>query len=172
MKTFISIFIICFGAFVSDSFSSLQYEENELHGGRCTGSAACTACSNCSGCKHCKSGGTCGVCKGSSSGKSSSAPSSKKVKSKYTSGLDHFIENSKTLSKPESRSFAETGSTNNSIVTSRAVSIFEKPSLQSKVIKTVAKNTPLVTISKDDFWYKVKVPEAEKTGFIRKADAQ
>ncbi|MBV8327186.1 hypothetical protein [Chryseobacterium sp.] len=175
MKIFISIFIICFGTFVSDPFSFITPEGKDHHGGRCTGSAYCTACSSCSRCGHCSGGGTCGVCKGSFSGTkaSSKRSSSKKSGSKELSESGYLKSDTKRNSKIPRASIDDLAVTipaNNIVLSNRTVTVFEKPSFQSRTIEIIPKNTPMISILKNGSWYKVKVQKSGKTGYITSND--
>ncbi|UKB79802.1 SH3 domain-containing protein [Chryseobacterium sp. MEBOG07] len=163
MKKLIPFLIVIFTLFLLNSC----FKANDSvggHGGRCTGSAYCTACSNCSGCGHCSSGGTCGVCRGGSSGRSSSSGSSTKSKSKKH-------ESSKAKSTKPPKAFIDEvkvniNSNNRYIAGIEAVNIYEKPSLTSKVITTVSKNTKLTQLSKEGSWYKVLIKSNGKKGYV------
>lgn len=162
MKTFISIFILCIGTLTAGSFS-MSGSESPDHGGRCTGSSSCSACSNCSGCAHCSSGGSCGVCKGDSSGNKSS---SKKSKSTTTNG-SHSTKKKQSYGSPKIRIDEININTNNRYFAGTAITfIYEKPSLSSKIIEKVPKNTELKQLSKQDSWYKVQVGKSGKVGYV------
>ncbi|MGE8527380.1 SH3 domain-containing protein [Chryseobacterium rhizosphaerae] len=163
MKTFVSILLSCLLGFVSDSFSSSKPEKNDYNARRCTGSSTCTACSNCSGCAHCKSGGMCGVCKGNFSGKSKPSVSSKREETK-----NNPRKAPKVFIEDNDLNF----NSNKTIIATRSVSIFEKPSFHSKVIETVSKKIPLITLSKNGSWYKVKVQKSGKTGYVNSSHIQ
>lgn len=168
MKTFISILILCVGTFTADSFS-LSRSGNSDHGRRCTGSASCSACSNCTGCAHCSSGGSCGVCQGGSYEKKSP---SKKSKPK-TSSASHYSNKDKSHASPKIHIDEININTNNRYFAGVAVTnIYEKPSLKSKVIETVPKNTELKQLSNQDSWYKVQVKKSGKIGFIYYKDVK
>lgn len=168
MKTFISILILCIGTFTADSFS-LSRSGNSDHGRRCTGSASCSACSNCTGCAHCSSGGSCGVCSGGSYGKKSS---SKKKKSNPAPD-SHYTQKNKSYNSPKIRIDEININTNNRYFAGVAVTnIYEKPSLKSKVIETVPKNTELKQLSKQDSWYKVEVKKSRKVGYVYYKDVK
>ncbi|GAA5092113.1 hypothetical protein GCM10023210_20570 [Chryseobacterium ginsengisoli] len=44
--------------------------------------------------------------------------------------------------------------------------IYEKPSIKSKVIASVPKNTKLIQLSKLDSWYKVQIKKSGKIGYV------
>lgn len=155
MKTIItSIFSIGLLIFSLFSFSK---PENNGHNGKCTGSAYCSACSNCSRCGHCGSGGTCGVCSGSKS---------------KNNKISDYSKNTKPASRQakkgsQSQNFSNMSKDDSDIITSdRSTNIFEKPSFQSKVIENISKNTKLIQLSKLDSWYKVKIKDSKKIGYI------
>ncbi|RKS96664.1 SH3 domain-containing protein [Chryseobacterium defluvii] len=138
------------------------------HEGRCTGSAYCTACSNCSRCGHCSGGGTCGVCNGGSSGRSTKKSKPKKSKASET---DNF----KSGNSPKSKSdkapsvFINEVNVNTNtryIAGTATTNIYAKPSLKSKIIATVPKNTKLIQLSKQGSWYKVQIKKGGKTGYV------
>lgn len=169
MKTLISFLILIFSLFLLNSC----FKANDSiggHGGRCTGSSYCKACSNCSGCGHCSSGGTCGVCRGGSSGRSSSSgSSSKKSKSKKHESSDSY-KSSKVTSKPPKVFIDEVkvniNSNNRYIAGIESINIYEKPSLKSKLITTIPKNTQLTKLSKEGSWYKVLIKSNGKKGYV------
>lgn len=137
--------------------------ENNGHGGRCTGSEYCTACSSCSRCGHCGAGGTCGVCSGSKSKNNKTSDYSKKIKPKSRQAKNGS----------QSQNFLHISKGDSDMITSdRATNIFEKPSFQSKVIENISKNTKLIQLSKLDSWYKVKIKDSEKTGYIYYRDVK
>jgi len=173
MKTFISIVIICIGTLVSDSFSLSKNVDTD-HGGRCTGSAYCTACSNCSRCGHCSGGGTCGVCGGGSSEKkSSSHRSSKKNKAKKSRESDSYTSKKGKSNKAPSVFVNEININSGRYIAGISVTnIYEKPSLKSKIIEKVPKNSKLIQLSKQAPWYKVKVQKSGKTGFVYYKDVK
>jgi len=137
--------------------------ENNGHGGRCTGSEYCTACSSCSRCGHCGAGGTCGVCSGSKPKINKIYNYSKKTKSTPRQTNDRsWSQNFSNISKDDS----------DMITSDRSTNIFEKPSFQSKVIANISKNTKLIQLSKLDSWYKVKIKDSKKIGYIYYKDVK
>lgn len=169
MKTFISIVIICIGTLVSDSFSLSKNVDTD-HGGRCTGSAPCSACKNCSRCGHCSGGGTCGVCRGGSSEKKSS---SKKSKVKKTKESDSYASKKGKSNKAPSVFVNEININSGRYIAGISVTnVYEKPSLKSKIIEKVPKNSKLIQLSKQTPWYKVKVQKSGKTGFVYHKDVK
>ncbi|WP_292011047.1 SH3 domain-containing protein [Chryseobacterium sp.] len=177
MKTFISILIIIIGGFISNSF--LSSSPSDLHsGGRCTGAANCFACTNCSGCAHCKSGGSCGVCKKTSSKKTNSSesyyrPSNYSPKSKTSSKR---ISKGKSSKAPDvfigDVSVSINSNNNNTVITNTTTKVYQKPSLKSKTLMQVDKNTSLIILSKEGKWYKIKVKKNGVIGFIHQNDIQ
>lgn len=169
MKTFISIVIIFFGVVMSGSFSSTK-EKNSHSGGRCTGSSTCSACSNCSGCTHCAGGGgSCGVCGGGSYKKKSvSRSSSNHKRSKNTTTSPVYLTKKSKTSKPPKIRIDEVNINANSRPTTEIsiIKIYEKPSLQSRVIEKVPENAKLLPVSKQKYWQKVKVQKSGKTGYV------
>ena len=155
MKTvIISIFAIGLLIFSLFSFSK---PENNGHNGKCTGSAYCSACSNCSRCGHCSSGGTCGVCSGSKSKNNKTSDYSKNTK----------LASRQAKKGSQSQNFSNISKDDSDMITSdRSTNIFEKPSFQSKVIENISKNTKLIQLSKLDSWYKVKIKDSKKIGYI------
>lgn len=172
MKKLIPFIILTFILFLLNS--CVKANDNIGHGGRCTGSAYCTACSNCSRCGHCGSGGTCGVCSGSSSGRSSSSGSSyKRTKSKKLKTPDSYSSSkAKSTKTPKVELNVNVNSNNRYLAGTGAVNIYEKPSLQSKIITTVSKNTKLIQLSKEGSWYKVQVKSSGRKGYIFNKDAK
>ncbi|WP_312341402.1 SH3 domain-containing protein [Chryseobacterium binzhouense] len=176
MKTFVSIFIIFFGVLMAGSFTASE-KENLHKGGRCTGSSSCSACSSCSGCAHCADrGGTCGVCSGSSYKKKSFVnPSySKQKKSKTPVSLhSKHSKKSKTTESPKIRIDEVIINTDNKHTsTVSLINIYEKPSLQSKIIEKTSGNAKLIPISIQKYWRKVKVPKSGKTGYVYYKDVK
>lgn len=173
MKTVISILIIFFGVLMADSFSISK--EKSLHsGGRCTGSSSCSACSNCSGCTHCAgSGGTCGICTGNSYRKRLSVnySSSKHKKSKTSISSNIDLSKKNKISKTQKIRIGEVNINRyNSAVS--LINIYEKPSLQSKIIEKTSRDTKLVPISSQKYWKKVKVQKSGKIGYVYYKDVQ
>jgi len=166
MKKLIPIIIITFNLFLLHS--CFKANDNIAYDGRCTGSDYCTACSNCSRCGHCSSGGTCGVCSGSSSGSSSSSgKSSKRSKSKKHKTSDSY--KSPKISSNPPKVFVDKVNvkTNNKYLAGIAITnIYEKPSVKSKIIASVPKNTKLIQLSKLDSWYKVQIKKGGKIGYV------
>jgi uncharacterized protein YgiM (DUF1202 family) len=158
MKKLIPFIIITFSLFLLNS--CIKANDNIGHDGRCTGSAYCSACKNCSGCGHCNSGGTCGVCSGG--GSSESSPKRNKSKKHKTSKIKSnkppkvFIDEVNVNVNSNNRYIAGITTTN----------IYEKPSVKSKVITKVPKNTKLIQLSKKGSWYKVKIKTNGKTGYV------
>ncbi|WP_300349185.1 SH3 domain-containing protein [Chryseobacterium sp.] len=176
MKTFISILIIFFGVLMSGYFSSTK-EKSPHNGERCTGSSNCSACSSCSGCAHCAGmGGSCGVCGGGSYKKKSSAnhSSSKHQKSKTpNTSLSYRSKKSKLSEPPKIRIDEVNIKTDNRYNADVSViKIYEKPSLQSKVIEKVSKTAKLIPVSKQKYWQKVKVQKSGKTGYVYYKDVK
>lgn len=176
MKTVISILIIFFGVLISGSFSSSK-EKSPHNGGRCTGSSNCSACSNCSGCAHCAGGGgSCGVCGGGSYKKKSSAnrSSSKHTKSKTPNTLlSYRSKKSKTSEPPKIRiDEVNINTDKRSIAAVSFINVYEKASLQSKIIEKVSKNENLIPVSKQKYWRKVKVQKSGKTGYVYYKDVK
>ncbi len=176
MKTFISILIIFFGILMSGSFSSTK-EKSSHNGGRCTGSSTCSACSNCSGCAHCAGGGgSCGVCGGGSYKKKSSVShsSSNHKRSKNTTTSPLYLTKKSKTSKPPKIHIDEVNITTKSRSTGEIsiIKIFEKPSLQSRVIEKVSENAKLIPVSKQKYWQKVKVQKSGKTGYVYYKDVK
>lgn len=174
MKTFISIVIICIGAFVSDSFSFSKTTDTD-HGGRCTGSAYCTACSNCSRCGHCSGGGTCGVCGGGSSGNKSSSHRSfpKKSKAKKSRESDSYISKKGKSNKAPSVFVNEININSGRYIAGISVTnVYEKPSLTSRIIEKVPKNSKLIQLSTQAPWYKIKIQKSGKTGYVYYKDVK
>jgi hypothetical protein len=168
MKKLIPFIILTFSLFLLNS--CFKANDNIEHDGRCTGSAYCSACKNCSRCGHCSGGGTCGVCSGDSSGRNSpSGSSSKKSKPKKHKTSETY-KSSKTKSNKPPKVFIDEVNVNiNSpryIAGIATTNIYEKPSIKSKIITVVAKNTKLIQLSKKDSWYKVKVKSTGKTGYV------
>lgn len=145
--------------------SCFKANDNIGHDGRCTGSTYCTACSNCSGCGHCAGGGgSCGVCKGESSGKKSS---SKKDKHKRLGNNDSYSSKRGKSTKAPSVFVNEININSGRYIAGTAITyLYEKPSIQSKIIETVPKNEKLIQLSKQDSWYKVKVQKSGKIGYV------
>jgi len=175
MKTFISIVIICIGALISNPFSPSKTIDSH-HGGRCTGSASCSACSNCSGCGHCAGGGgTCGVCRsGSSENKSSSHRSSpKKSKAKKSRESDSYISKKGKSNKAPSVFVNEININSGRYIAGISVTnVYEKPSLTSKIIEKVPKNSKLIQLSTQAPWYKIKVQKSGQTGYVYYKDVK
>lgn len=175
MKKLIPFIILTIGLFLLHS--CLKANDNIEHGGRCTGSAYCTACSNCSRCGHCSGGGTCGVCRGSSSGRSSSPGSSgKKRKAEKYRSSDSY-QSAKTKSGNPPKVFIDEvnfniNSNNRYIAGIEATKIYEKPSLTSKILATVSKNTRLIQLSKEGAWHKVKIKSSGKQGYVYYKDVK
>lgn len=168
MKKLIPFIIFAFGSFLLNS--CFKANDNIGHDGRCTGSAYCTACSNCSRCGHCSSGGTCGVCGGGSSESYSSGRSStKKRKTKKYTASDYYTSSKTNSSKPQKIIIDEVNvdlSSNRYITGIATTNIYEKPSLNSKVVTRVYKNEKLIPLSKEGLWYKVKVKSSGKKGYV------
>jgi len=158
--------LVLFFGIILITFTSFYFSktENNGHGGRCTGSEYCTACSSCSRCGHCGAGGTCGVCSGN--------------KSKNNRSSDYYSKKTKPASRKakkgnQSQNFSNISKDNSEMITSdRSTNIFEKPSFQSKVIENISKNTKLIQLSKLDSWYKVKIKESGKTGYVYYKDVK
>lgn len=176
MKTFISILIIFFGVLMSCSFSSSK-EKTPHNRGRCTGSSNCSACSNCSGCAHCAGGGgSCGVCGGGSYKKKSPAnrSSSKHIKSKDpNTSLSYRSKKNKTSEPPKIRiDEVNINADKRSIAAVSFINVYEKASLQSKIIEKVSKTENLIPVSKQKYWRKVKVQKSGKTGYVYYKDVK
>jgi len=137
--------------------------ENNGHSGKCTGSEYCTACSSCSRCGHCGAGGTCGVCSGSKSKNNKTSDYSKnKISASRQAKKGNQSQNFSNISKDDF----------DMVTSDRSTNIFEKPSFQSKVIENISKNTKLIQLLKLDSWYKVKIKDSEKIGYIYYKDVK
>jgi uncharacterized protein YgiM (DUF1202 family) len=162
MKKLIPFIIITFSLFLLNS--CFKANDNVGHDGRCTGSAPCSACTTCSRCGHCGVGGTCGACSG---GSSESSPKRNKSK-KHKTSESH--KSSKIKSNKPPKVFIDEVNVNiNSpkyIAGIATTNIYEKPSVKSKVITKVPKNTKLIQLSKKGSWYKVKIQTNGKTGYV------
>jgi hypothetical protein len=159
MQKLIPFIMIIFSLFLLNS--CFKANDNIGHEGRCTGSSSCSACTSCSRCGHCGSGGTCGVCSGSSSGRSSSSGSS----SRRSKPKKH--KKSESYKSPKIYIDEININTNNRYIAGIAtIKIYEKPSIKSKIIATVPKNTKLIQLSKDGFWHKVQVKKGGKPGYV------
>lgn len=165
MQKLIPFIILTFSLFLLNS--CVKANDNIGHEGKCTGSAYCSACTSCSRCGHCGSGGTCGVCSGSSSGRRSSSDSSpKKSRSKKH-------KKSESYKSPKIHIDEININTNNRYIAGIATTtIYEKPSVKSKIIATVPKNTKLIQLSKDGSWYKVQVKKGGKPGYVYYKDVK
>ncbi len=174
MKKLIPFIIITLSLFFLNS--CFKANDNVGHDGRCTGSAYCSACKNCSRCGHCSGGGTCGVCDGGSSGRSTKKRAPKKSKA---SESDNFKSTSSKKSKSNKAKapsvfINEINVNTNSryIAGTATTNIYAKPSLKSKIIATVPKNTKLVQLSKQGSWYKVQIKKDGKQGFVYYKDVK
>jgi len=174
------ILLLFFGVILI-TFTSFYFSKNESngHGGRCTGSANCTACSNCSRCGHCGAGGTCGVCSGSSWGKSisSSGHSSHKKKKRSYSRAYNNSNNSSVgfYSSSRKRTPIYHYETNVSLTDEnflytvyKSVNIRTGAGKNYPIIETVARNTKLIFLYEKSDWYKVKVVESNREGYVYK----
>lgn len=175
MKKLIPFIILTFSLFLLNS--CFKANDSVGHDGRCTGSAYCTACSNCSRCGHCSGGGTCGVCGGGSSGRSSySGGSTQKSKSKKYKSSDSYNSSKIKSSKPPKVFIDDVNvniNPNNSYIAGiEATNIYEKPSLKSKLIATVSKNTKLTRLSKEGSWYRVMIKSSGKKGYVYYKDVK
>ncbi|SDI70789.1 SH3 domain-containing protein [Chryseobacterium jejuense] len=174
MKKTLSIIILLFSLFLLNS--CFKANDNIGHGGRCTGSAYCTACLNCSGCGHCNSGGTCGVCGGGSKKTSSSNSSNPKNTFKRHKSGDSYKPSKIDPGKPPKvfidKVNINVNSSTRSIAGIAITNIYERPSLKSKVIAVVPKDTKLIKLSTEGSWYKVQVKSSGKKGYVFNKDVK
>lgn len=172
-------FLLLFFGIILVTFTSFYFSKNENNGhkGRCTGSAYCTACSNCSRCGHCGAGGTCGVCSGSSSGRSYSGSgySSSKKKKSYRSGSYKSSNNasanfysSSRKKTPIYRYEANISLADENFLYTiyKSVNIRSGAGKNYPIVETVTKNTKLIFLYKKSDWYKVRVVDSEKQGYV------
>lgn len=147
---------------------------------RCTGSSNCAACSNCTRCAHCSSGGSCGVCRGSSSGRSGSAYHVHSKKKKTTSLNKPQRSAATSASGPHSRtanvnriypsnSAIIYGSGTIHVIKRNGVNVRKRPNLNSEIIEKLQKGSKFTIIEYVDLWYKIKVVQSGKTGYIHNA---
>ena len=177
MKKLISFVIITFSLFLLHS--CFKANDNIGHDGRCTGSAYCTACTNCSRCGHCGSGGTCGVCSGTSSGRSSSNSgnsSRKKRKSSHSesytssgnSSLGFYSSTRKKTPIYHYETNASLAEDNFLYTVYKSVNIRIGAGKNYPIVETVKKNTKLIFLYEKNDWYKVKVVDSKKEGYVYK----
>lgn len=176
MRKIISFVVITLSLFLLHS--CFKANDNVRHDGRCTGSAYCSACTNCSRCGHCGSGGTCGVCSGSSSERSySSGNSSRKknkhsssgtYKSKHNSSLELYLPARKKTPIYHYETNASLAEDNFLYTVYKSVNIRTGPGKNYPIVETVTKNTKLIFLYEKANWYKVKVVDSKKEGYVYK----
>ncbi|MBU8884154.1 SH3 domain-containing protein [Kaistella sp. DKR-2] len=146
---------------------------------RCTGSSACAACSNCSRCAHCSAGGSCGVCSGKSSGRGFSSYKTAKKKNKplVNNRKKSAVNPNYHIYSQQSKKNISDGGKNLAVgtyvsVKKQMITIRKQPDVNSQIVEILPKGSKLTILNYQKSWYKIKVKQSGKTGYIQYRELQ